>query len=108
MMMMKFPVANCRPCTYAVPRPSLPARARSWMRFEEYTFWSCFAISCVPANVSILLTFEVDQLRRLRTIWRSIVDDDYFPVEVVLSEGLLQKPNDDGEVAPLIVGWQED
>lgn len=50
MMMTKFPVANCMPWTYAVPRPSLPARACRWT-CGAYTLASCLATTWVPSGL---------------------------------------------------------
>jgi hypothetical protein len=63
MMMMKLPVANCSPCTYAVPRPSLPARGRSCTRAALYTRCSCSATACVPSgDASSTMTISQSRL----------------------------------------------
>lgn len=40
-------------------------------------------------------------------VGRGVVDDDDFVVEVVFGKGAIKKPDDDGEITALIVGWED-
>jgi len=39
----------------------------------------------------------------LGAVWGAVVDDDEFPIKVLLGEGPVQQPGNDWEVASLIV-----